>query len=102
MRVMVGECHLPGVHQLDIQTFKHSSEHSVKLLGEPVAVEQAGLWVQFLEIGCADQHQSCWFSVQQSDHRPADVAQAPYVHLHWESAEMRPDANQDHRVQAPS
>lgn len=57
MRVMVGECHLPGIHELDVlQTFKHGSEHCVKLLGEPVAVEQAGLGVQFLEVGCADQH----------------------------------------------
>lgn len=88
MRVVVGQCHLPGIHQLDIQTFKHGSEHCIKLLRVPVAVEHAGLRVQFLEIGCADQDQSRWFSVQQSDHRPADVAQAPYVNLHWESAEM--------------
>lgn len=88
MRVVVGQCHLPSVHQLDVQTFKHGSEHCVKLLREPVAVEQAGLRVQFLEIGCAYQDQSSWFSVQQSDHRPANVAQAPYVHLYWESAEM--------------
>lgn len=98
MRVMVGECHLPGIHQMDVQMLKHGSEHCIKLLGEPVAVEQAGLWVQFLEVGCADQHQGRWFSVQQSDHCSADVAQAPHVHLYWESAKMPPDANHNHRV----
>lgn len=102
MRVVVGECHLPSVHHLDVQTFKHGSEYCVKLLGEPVAVEQAGLRIQYLEVGRADQYQSRRFSIQQPDHCSADVAQTPYVHLHWESAEMRPDANKDHCVRAPS
>lgn len=63
MRVVVGERHLPGVHQLNVQTFKHGSQHCVKLLGKPVAVEQARLCVQLLEVAGAYEHESGGFSV---------------------------------------
>ena len=93
--------HLPGVHQQDAHSLEHGPEHLVQLQGVPVAVVQAHLLVQGLEVGRADHHERPRRPVQKSHQREPNVAQPAYVHLHGEGAEMGPDAEDHDGVGTP-
>lgn len=95
MRKAVGQGHLPGVYQQHVQPLEHGPQHLVQLHGEPVAVVQAHVLFQGLQVGRADHHHRPRRSVQESHQRPPDVPEPTNVHLHGEGAEMGPNA-EDH------
>lgn len=101
VRKVVRHAHLPGVHQQHVHSLEHGPEHLVQLQGVPVAVEQAHLLVQGLEVPRANHDDGPRRSVQQPHQRAPDVTQPPDVHLHRKSAEVRPDAEDHHGVGAP-
>lgn len=101
VRKVVCWTHLPGVHQQDVQSLEHGPEHLIELQGVPVAVVQAYLLVQGLEVGRADHNDRPRRSVQKSQQRPPNVTEPPYVHLHGKGAEVSPNAEDHHSVGAP-
>lgn len=57
--------------------------------------------VQGLEVGRADHNDRPGRSVQESQQRPPDVTEPPYVHLHGKGAEMGPNAEDHDGVGTP-
>ena len=100
VRQVVGQDHLPGIQQTNIQSFEHGPEHLVMLQRVPVAVGQRLRKRQCFEVCSTDDDQRTWSPVQQAHHRPADALQPLDVESDGEGAEVRPDAKNNNGVDA--
>ncbi|PWA31470.1 hypothetical protein CCH79_00002630 [Gambusia affinis] len=100
VREVVSQTHFPGIQHENIHASEHGLKHRVQLQGVPVAVVQAHLLIQGLEVGRPDHYQRLGRPAQQSQQRSPNVPEAPDVNLHGEGAEVGPDAEDHHGVGA--
>lgn len=93
MRQVMSHRHLPSVHKVHSNSWEHSPHDSIKLKGVPVTVEEAHFRAKLLNVRSSDDDGGLGAAVQQPKNGPADVPEAPDVHLHREGAEVGPYGN---------